>query len=514
MKKAIAALAFAMLLLLAACGGTAPSLSVSPASVTVTAGDGPTSFSAALSGASGAISWSLNPSLGTLSSNSGPSVSYTPPATVASEQTVTLSASAAGLTASATITVEPRTTDVTGVVIDPAGIPQSGKKVVIPGHQPQTSDADGKFSFSDVVVPYTVIVEGSPGDYYVYEGLTRSDPRVYVGGGLPDLPYRARVEGNVSPTTSGNKLGIQAAGDGCAFAQDLNASANQTSYGFNAPMHKKTADLDIYALEWTKDAHNNAASFVSLGKHANVALADGGTFSNLGIQLSQLSAPTTHDLNITLSPPSSLTPHTVSARVKLSPAGIPAFGNQTAVFNTSNTTATVKSPYISSVSDARMTVWGDFQDSNNIHSWAWNTVPVGNSSITVSIPEPPAISAPADGATGVTPATNFAWSGPEDTIYQIAFNNVSFHVHLYTAATETHLPDLSAFNTSYPGNASFSVQVLGFKFSGMYEDSVDQFVDPDRYPPFLALFASILGSPLSDSGYYLFSKAISFTTAP
>ena len=516
MKKVVVILASILLLLLAACGGsTTPSLTVSPTSVTVTAGDGPTSFNATLSGASGAISWSLSPNLGTLSSNSGPSVSYTPPATVPTEQTVTLTASAAGLSASATITVEPRKTDVTGVVIDPAGNPQSGKKVFIPGHQLQTSDADGKFSFSDVVVPYTVIVEDSSSSYYVYESLTRSDPRVYVGGSWPSLPYSARVQGDVSPTTSGNELGIQGAGDGCSFATSLKITANHTSYDINTGMYKKTAELDIYALEWTKDTHNNADSFVSWGKRSSVILADGGTFSNQDIV--QPSALTTHDLDVTLSPPSSLTPNQVIARVKLSPAGIPAFGNLTASFTSSsisNNTVTVKSPDISSsVSGARMTIWGDFKDSDSIHSRAWNTVPVGNSSITVSIPEPPAISAPADGATDVTTATNFAWSGPEGAIYEVDFNSSSFHVHLYTAATETHLPDLSAFNTSYPGNTSFNVRVLGIKFSGLYEGSVDQFVDPDRYPPFLAMFTSLLGAPLSDSGYYLFSKAISFTTA-
>ncbi len=520
MKKAIAILASALLLLLAACGGssgTAPSLAVSPATATATAGDGPVSFSATLSGTSGAISWSLSPNLGTLSSNSGPSVSYTPPATVASEQTVTLTASAGSLSASATITIEPRTTDVAGIVIDPAGNPQSGKKVFIPGHQLQTSDADGKFTFSDVVVPYTVIVEDLSSRYYVYEGLTRSDPRVYVGGTWPSLPYSARVQGDVSPTNSGNKLGIQGAGDGCSFASPLNITANHTSYDINIGMYKKTAELDIYALEWTKDAHNNAASFVSLGKHANVTLADGGTFNNLNVQLEQLSAPTTHDLDVTLSPPSSLTPNQVITRVKLSPADVPAFGNITASFtssNISNNTVTVKSPDINSVSDARMTVLGNFKDSDNISSRAWNTVPVGSSSITVSIPEPPAISAPADGATDVTTATNFAWSGPEGAIYEVDFNSSSFHVHLYTTAAEAQLPDLSAFNTSYPGNTSFNVRVLGIKFSGLYEGSVDQFVDPDRYPPFLAMFTSLLGAPLSDSGYYLFSKAISFTTAP
>ena len=515
MKKAIAILASALLLLLAACGGTAPSLTVSPATVTVTAGDGPVSFSATLSGTSGAISWSLSPNLGTLSSNSGPSVSYTPPATVASEQTVTLTASAAGLSASATITVEPRTTSVNGVVTDLSGNPLSGKKVVIPGHQAQTSDADGKFSFNDVVVPYTVIVEYSSSQYDVYEGLTRSDPRISAGNSLAGGPYNAHVYGNVNNTTSGNKLGIQGAGEGCILARDLDSNANYTSYDTSVSLYEKTCNLDVYALEWTKDAHNNAASFVSLGKRADVTLANGNTFNGLNIQLSQMSAPTTHGLNVTLSPPSSLTPTMVEALVKLSPAGVPAFGNQTALFNTSNTTTTVKSPNIDSIGDARMTVWGGFTDSDGNPSMAWDTVPVSSNSITISVPEPPAISEPANNATGVTPATNFAWSGPDDAFYFVEFRHSnSFVVYIYTAAKHTHLPDLSAFNVNYPSSTSFDVQVMGFSINGIYESDPDQFTDPDKLPPGVAFGAALFGAPMSDSGFILGSKKISVTTAP
>ena len=515
MKRAIVILASTLLLLLAACGGsTTPSLTVSPTSVTVTAGDGPVSFSATLSGASGAISWNLSPNLGTLSSNSGPSVSYTPPATVASEQTVTLTASAAGLNANATITIEPRKTDVNGVVTDLSGNPLSGKKVFIPGHQLQTTDDEGKFSFSNVVVPYTVIVEYSSSQYDVYEGLTRSDPRISAGNGLAGGPYGAQVYGSVSNTTSGNKLGIQGAGEGCMFARIIDSSADNTSYDASVSLYKKTCNLDVYALEWANDVYDNAANFVSLGKRADVALVDNGNFHGIDIQLSQLNAPTTHDLSVTLSPPSSLTPAMEEAIVKLSPAGVPASGVPTASFNTTNTMVTFKSPNINSVSDARMTVWGAFTDSDDNSSMAWDTVPVSSNSITIGVPEPPAISEPANNTTGVTPATNFAWSGPDDAFYFVEFRHSnSFVVYIYTAAKQTHLPDLSAFNVNYPSNASFDVQVVGYNINGIYESDPDQFTDPNKLPPGIAFGLAYFGSPLSDSGFILGSKKISVTTA-
>jgi len=499
-----------LVFLLAACGGTTPSLKVSPTTATVTAGDGPVSFSATLSGA---ISWSLSPNLGTLSSNSGANVSYTPPATVASEQTVTLTASSAGLGASATITIEPRTTNVNGVVTDLNGNPLSGKRVFIPGHQLQTSDADGKFSFNDVVVPYTVIVEYSSSQYDVYEGLTRSDPRIFAGNSLGSGPYGAHVYGNVSNTSSGDELGIQGAGNGCLLERKISSSANNTSYDTDASLYKKTCNLDVYALEWTKDAYGNADSFVSLGKRADVTLADGGSFNNLDIQLSQLSSAS-HDLNVTLSPPSSLTPATVEAIVKLSPANVPAFGVPTASFDTTSTTATFSSPNISNVSDARMTIWGVFTDSDSNQNMAWNTVPVNSNNITISVPEPPAINEPANNATGVTSSTNFAWNGPDDAFYLVEFQHSnSFAVYIYTAAKQTHLPDLSAFNVNYPSNASFNVQIVGFSINGIYESDPDQFTDPNKLPPGIAFEAALFGVPVSDSGFVLGSKKITFTTA-
>jgi len=81
------ALALVVLLAVNACGGQTP-LKVSPETLTVTAGDGPATFTA--SGASGTVSWSLSPELGTISATSGASTQYTPPVGVQSAQTVTL----------------------------------------------------------------------------------------------------------------------------------------------------------------------------------------------------------------------------------------------------------------------------------------------------------------------------------------------------------------------------------------------------------------------------------------
>jgi hypothetical protein len=83
-------------------------LTVSPATARVSVGDAPLAITATLLHSSAPITWSLAPGApGTLSALSGPSTSYTAPATVGLPVAVAITASAAGLTAQATLTVGP-----------------------------------------------------------------------------------------------------------------------------------------------------------------------------------------------------------------------------------------------------------------------------------------------------------------------------------------------------------------------------------------------------------------------
>src|SRR5262245_42463945 len=96
--------------MLAACGGS-PSLTVSESSKTVIAGDGATTFTAALStserpGDVATIDWVLT-GPGSISKTTGTSTDYTPPATIASSTTATLTATSGSLSASVAITINP-----------------------------------------------------------------------------------------------------------------------------------------------------------------------------------------------------------------------------------------------------------------------------------------------------------------------------------------------------------------------------------------------------------------------
>ena len=84
---------------------TPASLTISPVTAAVMVGGATTTFTATLKNASEPIQWALTPAVGTLSGSSGASITYTPPATARSHTSVILTASAAGVGASARIDV-------------------------------------------------------------------------------------------------------------------------------------------------------------------------------------------------------------------------------------------------------------------------------------------------------------------------------------------------------------------------------------------------------------------------
>jgi Bacterial Ig-like domain len=99
-----------LLLTAGTCNGpdnTPPALTITPSSLSLDAGSAPVTFQATLTNTSGEVSWALEPTLGTLSSNTGLETTYTPPPSVAGTSTVTLGASLGDLSAEATITVTP-----------------------------------------------------------------------------------------------------------------------------------------------------------------------------------------------------------------------------------------------------------------------------------------------------------------------------------------------------------------------------------------------------------------------
>ena len=188
-----------LLSVLIACNGgetpPAATLTLSPTSATITAGGTGQTFTATLTNSSATISWSLVGN-GSLSTDTGATTSYTPPATVSATETATLTATAGSLSASATITITPPTNiTVNGRVLKFNGDPAGGVTVQIDDATGVTlttlsadvgpfapTDPGGNFSFTGVTPPYTLSVVPPVGTELpqTWTNVTRPDPIVVI----------------------------------------------------------------------------------------------------------------------------------------------------------------------------------------------------------------------------------------------------------------------------------------------------------------------------------------------
>jgi len=84
-----------------------PTLSLTPLSTTLTAGGSSQGFQATLTNSSAALTWSLTPNVGSLSSSTGNNVTYTPPSSVSTQTTLTLRVTGAGLERTSQIVIVP-----------------------------------------------------------------------------------------------------------------------------------------------------------------------------------------------------------------------------------------------------------------------------------------------------------------------------------------------------------------------------------------------------------------------
>lgn len=244
MKRLFWLLSMSLIPLLTACpgggGGTTPTLTESPTSATLTAGTGNQTFNATLSNATGTINWALSPNVGTLSATTGTSVTYTPPATVASSTAMQLTATSGSLTATANITVNPPATiNVSGTLIGINLQPVASAPVVITSggtNLSTTTNATGVFSVSGVTPPYdATVVTGNLS--LIYKGLTCTNPTLVFLGVAPGVSRSASLSGTVSGGTGfpqpANHLARTAFGSPEAVdSATVNSATGAYNYGY------------------------------------------------------------------------------------------------------------------------------------------------------------------------------------------------------------------------------------------------------------------------------------------
>ncbi len=151
---------------LAACSpGGAPKATVriEPATVTIAAGAVEQEVNATVTGG-GAVSWTLA-GVGSLSASAGPSVLYTPPVSVVSAQVATLTATSSGVSADATITVEPVSATAGNLSIYLDQLVEAGSRGAV--------EVTGPGGFSATLTASRTLLDLAPGDYTISASSVR-----------------------------------------------------------------------------------------------------------------------------------------------------------------------------------------------------------------------------------------------------------------------------------------------------------------------------------------------------
>jgi sugar lactone lactonase YvrE len=168
--------------------GGPPTLSIAPASVSANASAAPIPFRAIAGQGADAVTWSLSPAVGQLSTTTGALTFYQPPATVPSPTQVTLSAALSGLSAEATISLGPG-----GILV----VQMTTPPLISP-----TVTITGPGGFSRTLAGTTTLAGVAPGTY----SAVALDDR--VPGPIADVLYQASVGGSPASVTNGGTATI------------------------------------------------------------------------------------------------------------------------------------------------------------------------------------------------------------------------------------------------------------------------------------------------------------------
>ena len=306
-----------VLLLCLACGGSGgndnnPSLSISPGSTTVTAGGAAVTFTATLNNTTGTVSWNLS-GPGSIDPATGATTSYTPPASVASATTATLTANSGSLTSSATITINPPAAiTVAGTVIDNQLSKFAGVSVII-GAQSTITDASGHFSIANVTPPYDltalVTVSGDKGAS-LYKGLTRTNTTILVALNPTSTDNTGTLTGTVTGgdplSTVGDKTVVSWGSTSANQFQNSSQTITSSPYSLDVTWDSSLASItgNMHVLQWAVDANQLPTAYKGYAEKTGVAVAASGTTSNVNLAMS---APGTSNVGGSVTVPAVVT---------------------------------------------------------------------------------------------------------------------------------------------------------------------------------------------------------------
>ena len=399
------------------------------------------------------------------------------------------------------------TTSIQGTVLSGSETPFAGARVLIEGRPLVTTDADGKFTITDVEPPYRIVVETDSNEFVAFAGVTTPNPTLRVGNA--SSAYHTTLEGELQNTVAGRKAGLSLASPAALGAKYADATGATLPYAINAALLTQPTSGRLYALEWAFNIDGNADAFTGYGSSANkLTLVNGASQSGLDIALDPV--PATLDLEISASVPADYDVLATAAGVRLWPEeqlGLPLL---TASFDsTTPLPVTVRAPDLPGARMVAVLIVSEPGGADAI-GVTWASVPVTAASADLAVPARPALLGPADGATGVGAGSELTWTAPAGSLSLLLLNG---DVDLIAYSSEPHftLPDLSAFGTDYGSAAAYIWKAVSFRLEG-FGDVDSMLTDHHVLPPLALMTAAIVGTPINASGYFVLSPERGFTT--
>lgn len=373
--------------------------------------------------------------------------------------TITVTATGAGVSASKELAVAVTSLKVEGLVQGSFGEPIAGATVVIDGHGSTLTAADGTFVIEDVAVPYRLTVLNAAAQWaHTFEGMTAAAPSIFPLTALSATPAvpTATISGDLDAVVAPDHQtvicveGISQAVFGC---DTVNPSFS--SYSIAAQWREGgSADVRLRAIEYSLDpVTSEPVAITGASASAVFALTEGGAAA-VDLVVGGPVAPATFNVNLTTS--FTADSYTAVALTHLSEnftLGIAGWGVATPSFS-------IFAPFFS---NSQYTVAAGASNAAGASSIQWRTGVGPGANLDFHPPIPPALTLPADGATGVDHDTDFSVGNPAGGVLTFQFaplgSGPSYAVT--TVGTTVSIPDLSTFGLALPAAFGYNWSVFG-----------------------------------------------------
>ncbi len=384
------------------------------------------------------------------------------PAATDGDATVTVNAVDGGNAASATFDLTVTSLSVNGTVVDLFGAGIAGATVAIQGTT-DTTDSSGSFTIDGVAVPYDLIVKQtitSSVVAQVFEGLTSETPEVnpyasIVGPSSP--PMSATVSGNLSSAVgAGFEAVVCAQSDTIWMTGCDSVAAGATSYSISVGWAAgSSVPYTLHALEVATDSDGFATGYDRYGT-ASGNVSNGGAPT---LDVTWGSTPSSSDITANVNVPAGFGIQDVYGAAALGAmATLPLFDASGSSVTPLPTSFAANVPQLGT-GGATLIVAAYPPSTGGAATIAWKRGLSGGSAVTIDLPTPPTLTAPADGATGIGVGSTLSVSSASGATTFIISTSSQVIIVTTTNASIT-IPDLTSLGMPLVPSGSYSWQVI------------------------------------------------------